>query len=210
MSIVTTNIPSLFSFNSPHSLQPFCTAATTLSQHQPPSENPRFSHKRGGSRRPIFATCARDQTSSQLPPCRRTGAIGPYRNRSRGPLVTCQLWRRAALAVAEPEPAAAPPRRGIRVCRSVSRVFEEQRKRGELVPACMQLAASLPAQDAYSVPIKPHIISPISKTPTTEFPNHCPLFLNPVTGSQPQGKARQSFDYAARSRLSPLIINGSR
>ena len=94
-------------------------------------------------------------------------------------LVSCG----AELAVAEPEPAAAPPRSGIRVCRSVSRVFEEQRKRGELVPACMQLAASLPAQDAYSVPIKPHIISPISKTPTTEIPNHCPLFLNPVTGS---------------------------
>ena len=91
MSIVTTNIPSLFSSNSPDCLQPFCTAATTLSQHQPRSENPRFSHKRGGSRRPIFATCARDQTSFQLPPCRRTGAIGPYRNRSRGPLVACRL-----------------------------------------------------------------------------------------------------------------------
>ena len=91
MSITTTNIPSLFSSNSPDCLQPFCTAATTLSQHQPRPENPRFSHKRGGSRRPIFATCARDQTSFQLPPCRRTGAIGPYRNRSRGPLVACRL-----------------------------------------------------------------------------------------------------------------------
>ena len=166
MSITTADIPSLFPSNSSHCLQPFCTAATTCVLHQPHrprSENPRFSHKRGGSRRAIFATCARDLTSSQLPvsPVPALSALTET-------VLAVPLWRRAVVAEPEPvRPAAAETSvlGGACVCRGVSRVsrvFEESRKRGELCCAVLQRLAAAQSRPIRFVPIKPHIISPIS------------------------------------------------
>jgi hypothetical protein len=125
-------------------------------------------------------------SSSPRPPCRHagcTGAVGPYRNRSRGPLVAQSCCRRCL----------SPLRHLLGdVCSCVSRVFEEQEAGRAVRPpaAC----SSQPAQDAIPIPCLSNLTSyhRSAKHAYDEIPNQLLKSVsNPVTRlATHQGKAR--------------------
>lgn len=96
----------------PCACSPFARPPRAL-LHQPPSRNSQIFPKRGGSRRAIFAACARDTTRLILPSPRP--ALRPLQKRAPG-----AVWRRAGCHSG---------------CRCGGRESLLRRKRGEL-PVC--------------------------------------------------------------------------